>query len=90
MLQSINEYLREYNKIPVQGTPADELLYYDVGSASNPEKTESGKSQWKLASFMARLNYSFKGKYLATISARYDGSSRLAEGHQWSLSRLLL
>ena len=32
---------------------------------------------------MARLNYSFKGKYLATISARYDGSSRLAEGHQW-------
>lgn len=83
LLQSINEYLREYNKIPVQGTPADELLYYDVGSASNPEKTESGKSQWKLASFMARLNYSFKGKYLATISARYDGSSRLAEGHQW-------
>ena len=30
-----------------------------------------------------RLNYSFKGKYLATVSARYDGSSRLAEGHQW-------
>lgn len=83
LLQSINEYLREYNKIPVQGTPADELLYYDVGSASNPEKTESGRAQWKLASFMARLNYGFKGKYLATISARYDGSSRLAEGHQW-------
>lgn len=83
LLQSINEYLREYNKIPVQGIPADELLYNDVGSASNPEKTESGKTQWKLASFMARLNYSFKGKYLATVSARYDGSSRLAEGHQW-------
>jgi len=83
LLQSINEYLKEYNKIPVQGIPADELLYYDIGSASNPEKTESGKTQWKLASFMARLNYGFKGKYLATISARYDGSSRLAEGHQW-------
>lgn len=83
LLQSINEYLKEYNKIPVEGTPADELLYYDVGSASTPGATESGKTQWKLASFMARLNYSFKGRYLMTVSARYDGSSRLAEGHQW-------
>ena len=44
LLQSINEYLREYNKIPVQGTPADELLYYDVGSASNPEKRKAVKA----------------------------------------------
>lgn len=83
LLQSIQEYLKEYNKIPVQGTPADELLYYDVGSASTPGSLESGKTQWKLASFMARLNYGYKGRYLATLSARYDGSSRLAEGHQW-------
>lgn len=83
LLQSIQEYLREYNNIPVQDTPADELLYYDVGSASTPGSIESGKTQWRLASFMARLNYGYKGRYLATLSARYDGSSRLAEGHQW-------
>jgi TonB-linked SusC/RagA family outer membrane protein len=83
LLQSIQEYLREYNNISVQGTPADELLYYDVGSASTPNKSDSGKTQWRLASFMARLNYGFKGRYLATLSARYDGSSRLAKGHQW-------
>ena len=82
-LQSIQDYLREYNNISVQGTPADELLYYDVGSASLPNKSDSGKTQWKLASFMARLNYGYKGRYLATLSARYDGSSRLAEGYQW-------
>lgn len=83
LLQSIQEYLREYNNIPVEGIPADDLLYYDVGSASTPGKTNSGRSQWKLASFMARLNYGYKGRYLMTVSARYDGSSRLAEGHQW-------
>ncbi len=83
LLQSINEYLREYNSIPVQGIPADELLWNNVGSASNPENTDSGKTQWRLASFMARVNYGFKDKYLLTASARYDGSSRLAEGHQW-------
>jgi hypothetical protein len=33
---------------------------------------------------MARLNYSFKDKYLLTVSARRDGSSVLAEGHKYS------
>src|SRR4030095_2112239 len=33
---------------------------------------------------MARLNYSFKDKYLLTISARNDGSSVFAEGHKYS------
>ena len=36
-----------------------------------------------MASFMGRINYSFKDKYLLTASARYDGSSRLAPGHKW-------
>lgn len=30
-----------------------------------------------------RLNYSYKGRYLFTVSTRYDGSSRLADGHKW-------
>ncbi len=34
---------------------------------------------------MGRLNYAYKGKYLATVSARYDGSSRLAAGQKWVL-----
>ena len=38
----------------------------------------------QLLSYMARLNYSFKDKYLLTVSARQDGSSVLAEGHKYS------
>ncbi|RYF51843.1 MAG: hypothetical protein EOO39_42775, partial [Cytophagaceae bacterium] len=33
-------------------------------------------------SFMGRLEYGFKGKYLLTVSNRYDNSSVLAEGAQ--------
>jgi hypothetical protein len=32
---------------------------------------------------MIRLNYSFKDKYLLTVSARQDGSSIFAEGHKY-------
>lgn len=83
LLQSIQELKDETNSIPVQNIPADELLYYNVGSGLVPGTLASNKNQWSLASFMGRINYSFKGKYLATVSARYDGSSRLAPGHQW-------
>lgn len=83
LLQSIQEFKNESNNIPVQDTPADELLYYDVGSALIPGTLDSNNSQWSLASFMGRANYSFRGRYMATASMRYDGSSRLSPGHQW-------
>ncbi|WP_312075162.1 SusC/RagA family TonB-linked outer membrane protein [Chryseobacterium sp.] len=38
-----------------------------------------------LSSFAARLNYSFKDKYLLTASSRWDGSSVLASGNQWTV-----
>ena len=33
---------------------------------------------------MGRLNYSFRDKYLLTVSARQDGSSVLSPGHKFS------
>jgi len=32
---------------------------------------------------MGRANYEFMGKYMLTVTGRYDGSSRLAEGKKW-------
>lgn len=36
-----------------------------------------------MLSFMGRVNYTLKDRYLFTATGRYDGSSRLAEGNQW-------
>lgn len=33
--------------------------------------------------FVGRVNYSYMGKYLASVSVRHDGSSRLADGNRW-------
>ena len=38
-----------------------------------------------LVSFYGRLNYSYKGRYLATFTLRNDGSSRFAKEHRWGL-----
>jgi TonB-dependent starch-binding outer membrane protein SusC len=39
----------------------------------------------KLVSFFSRANYAFADKYFLTGVIRNDGSSRLAEGHKWSV-----
>ncbi len=35
--------------------------------------------------YVARINYNYKGRYLATLSNRWDGSSILAKGNQWAM-----
>jgi TonB-linked SusC/RagA family outer membrane protein len=37
----------------------------------------------KISSFFGRLNYDYKGKYLASATFRADGSSKFAPGNQW-------
>src|SRR5882762_11153251 len=38
-----------------------------------------------MQSFMARVNYTFKDRYLFTVTSRLDGSSRLAPGRKYGL-----
>lgn len=44
----------------------------------------SSYSMSKGMGLIGRINYSYLGRYLASVSVRHDGSSRLAEGHKWS------
>lgn len=36
-----------------------------------------------MSSFMGRINYSYKNRYMFSISDRYDGASQLADGHKY-------
>ena len=54
------------------------LTYYNLRLGST-QQTESGYSSDAMQSYMARVNYSFKSRYLLTASIRRDGSSKLTE-----------
>lgn len=43
------------------------------------------ESQWSKRSYLARVNYSYKDRYLVTTNLRYDGSSRFPEAERWGL-----
>lgn len=85
LVQSIQSEKSESYNISVKDLPYEEQLYYNVGTAQTINGVGSNFYKWSMASFMGRINYNYKGKYLATASARYDGSSVLAEGGKWVL-----
>ena len=59
-------------------------LFFGLGNAPDNISINSGFSKWNVLSFAARLNYSYKGKYLITLTDRADGASRLSKGNKWA------
>lgn len=68
-----DEYLNDLN-----------LVVPDESGATITE-VAGGQSEYALMGFFGRINYDYKGRYLAEISGRYDGTSRFGEGHRWGL-----
>lgn len=58
--------------------------YYDlVNGDETTAKNSSGRYAWSMLSWMGRINYAFNDRYLVEFNARYDGTSRFADGHRW-------
>ncbi|QDK83704.1 SusC/RagA family TonB-linked outer membrane protein [Spirosoma sp. KCTC 42546] len=55
----------------------------NIGVGSNPGVPTSTSYKWVLFSYLARANYSYKGRYLFTTSIRADGSSRFGVNNKW-------
>lgn len=55
-----------------------------IGESKIPE-VAGYRNEWATAGFFGRFNYDYKGKYLAEVNMRYDGSSRFREGNRWDL-----
>ncbi len=84
----------EYSHMKYWGNSWDKTFYpstyegtSDTGEALAGTLKSSNTSEWKgqtyLVSWYGRANYTLLDRYLLTFTARYDGSSRFAKGHQW-------
>jgi TonB-dependent starch-binding outer membrane protein SusC len=65
------------------GFLTDRLENYSLQSGSNSVPAYSDYTNWTLLSYLGRVNYSYKGKYLITSSIRADGSSRFGRDSKW-------
>ncbi len=63
----------------------NEDMYYHSARASITDVSDLGGSpiEWAIMSWLGRINYNYKDKYLITASLRRDGSSRFGSNNRW-------
>jgi hypothetical protein len=74
-LYSIQKSTGESANISAENVPYETQLFHNIGTAETVLEFGSDLSEWGIMSFMGRVNYEFMGKYMLTLTGRYDGSS---------------
>ncbi|KAA3438195.1 SusC/RagA family TonB-linked outer membrane protein [Rufibacter hautae] len=62
--------------------PDDEVLT-NPGSANKAMPVSNTKVEGGLNSYFGRVDYGLRDRYLLTLTARYDGSSKFGPGNKW-------
>ena len=84
----------EYSHMKYWGNKWSKSMYPSTNEGKNDKgeplagtvksfDTSRWRGQTYLVSWYGRANYSLLDRYLLTFTARYDGSSRFADGHRW-------
>ena len=76
-------YTAETMGVSGSGFLSDAAGPFNISSATTFGVPSSSYTDWTLLSWLGRFNYSYKDKYLVTVSFRADGSSRYSEGNKW-------
>ena len=80
------EYLSETREgISGAGIGFPTFQFRTIQSAATPESVSGFWTGYRRASVFSSVNYDFKKKYLLTLTARYDGSSRFGTNNQYGL-----
>lgn len=59
-------------------------LISNIASAASVTTISSSETVYKYQAFFARINYSFRDKYIVNLTGRRDGSSRFGPGSQFA------
>ncbi|WP_372650884.1 SusC/RagA family TonB-linked outer membrane protein [Draconibacterium sp.] len=62
----------------------DASLWWNLDGASTYNSPGSGLVETELSSYYGRVNYKLFDRYMITLNARYDGSSRFAKNEKWA------
>ena len=62
---------------------SESLGLYAISSTTLPQAQTLNLEEYTVQSFLGRINYNFKERYLLTASYRVDGSSKFGTGNKW-------
>ncbi|MDR1331003.1 MAG: SusC/RagA family TonB-linked outer membrane protein [Tannerella sp.] len=70
--------------IATRGFSDDFYGYNNLGVATLPDPPASSYDEWAMNSYFLRASYAYNDRYLATLTARMDGSSKFGENNKYA------
>ena len=58
--------------------------YYNLGSGTLKPSVGSDYDKWAMNSYFLRLAYNYNNTYMATVTGRYDGSSKFGQNNKYA------
>lgn len=84
-LQTQTRYDYETNSMGADNVPFASQKWNALSTSNLPLSSwSSNLIQRQIRSYLGRINYDFDGRFLVTVSGRYDGASQLSEGNKWA------
>ncbi len=81
---SEEKFIDRYNEEGNTGFLTDAFLWNNLNAGTGTKTVKSGGSDNMMASYFGRLNYTFKDRYLVTMTLRTDGASVFARNNKWA------
>ncbi len=75
----------EGNWVTAQGFADDFFRFNAIQAASQPGAPGSSHNKWTMNSYFLRGGYTYKNRYLLTVTGRIDGSSRFGENNKYGI-----
>ena len=76
-------FVSEMSSVSTADFEDGSLGWNSIQSGALKQNTTSGITEWQMLSYLARINYNFKGRYLLTLTGRVDGSSKFGKGNKY-------
>ncbi|MEO5600116.1 MAG: TonB-dependent receptor [Cyclobacteriaceae bacterium] len=80
-------YQKENNQSAYQairGLDSDDFESLNFQNGTVPQIGSSNRTEWGLQSVLGRINYNFNDRYLITLTARRDGSTKFGPNNKWA------
>jgi len=83
---SAEQSMYNSSSVSTKDIPIDAFQFYNLGQATADKTVNPSYQSYELTgllSYMGRVMYSYDSRYMVSVAARTDGSSRLAPGQKW-------
>lgn len=81
---SWQERTYNYDSSYTEGFSDDFFQWNNMGAGTTPSAPSSSYDRWAMNSYFLRLAYTYNDKYSATVTGRYDGSSKFGKNNKYA------